>query len=237
MTGNNFNGKVGEEYDLLLMAMPHYGRVQESVGLALKNHFSKIKKERFEVTELGCGTGITTPYILESDPRVVLTCVDKEPIMIDQAKKRKWVRKYGERLRFVVDDSESYFRDLPLDSLDAVASAYMLHNLYDIERPGILKQINNALAPKGIFVNADKVAQDGDEHNYHLKWQLDMLKIYDTIGRQDYRKAWEEHYLFDNQPGIIWREAKLISDFNGAGFKGIKRTFREHMEATFSAIK
>jgi len=237
MAKNGFEGKLGEEYELLLKAIPHYTALEESAGLTLRRNLQDITRDRLKVVEIGCGTGITTPYILEADSRISLTCIDNERIMIDQAKKRTYSTENRNKIRFLVRDAQEYFKSLPQNSLDAVVSAWVLHNIPEDIRSELLQDIYRSLRIGGIFVNADKIAQDGKEHERQLKWQLDRLKVYDTIGRSDYRAEWEAHYKFDNQPGIIWRKSRLISDLSTAGFKVIQKTFRKHMEATYVAKK
>jgi len=237
MGTNTFEGKTGDEYDLLLMSIPHYTQLESSVGKALRKAFTKSRNTNLRVLEIGCGSGITTPHILEADPRTFVTCLDIEPIMIDQARRRDWAKKYAGRIDFVVEDASKYLERTKANSLDAVASAYTLHNLEKDKRRKVVKQIYDALTPEGVFVNADKIAQNGADHNKELRWQLNMFRVYDRIGRRDYREEWEKHYHYDNQPSIIWRERDLMADLRNAGFKHIRRTFRKHMEATYVARK
>lgn len=234
---DRFSGTPGEEYELLLMAYPHYEELQNTVGQSIKETFAESDAKELNILEIGCGTGITSKVLLDSDQRVKLAALDNEEIMLNQAKEKLTDYK-KERVNFVLDDVLHYIENLPDNSLDSVASVLVLHNFKKEFRKKVIEQVYRVLKPGGLFVNGDKYALDDDAmHRKSYEDQVKMFDKYDAIGRSDYKEHWINHYKEDDHVGVIFREAEAKETLKELGFKDIKVIYRQMMEATIQAIK
>ncbi|WP_404381597.1 class I SAM-dependent methyltransferase [Caenispirillum salinarum] len=117
------------------------------------------------VLDLGAGTGLLAAVLLARYPRLAVTLIDGSPDMLEQAGQRfaalaaadgPEAAASKEVARIVGD-----YRTLDLRAggpWDAVVSALSIHHLTDAEKEALYGRIHDALAPGGIFVNADQVA-------------------------------------------------------------------------------
>ncbi|NOX71812.1 MAG: class I SAM-dependent methyltransferase [Candidatus Micrarchaeota archaeon] len=228
-----FSGKIGEEYELFLLACPHCDELEMLVGEIIKNEYNNSDKNVISAVEIGCGLGITTKNILISDSRVNVTAIDNERIMLKQAKEN--LKSYIEdgRLKLIMSDALEFVRSLPDSSFDAIASVFTLHNFEQKYRNELINEIFRVLVPGGLFINADKYARDDNALHYNdLKWQINQfIEKYSGIGRFDLINEWINHYLVDNKDNIIMKEGKSFDILKKSGFRNIKKVYRKHMEA------
>src|SRR5271168_967540 len=82
--------------------------------------------DRFEVLDLGAGTGILSAMIAEAFPKSRLTLFDVTPEMLTIARAR--LKPLGKRVRFVTADFASASQS---QSWDTVVSALAIHHLPD----------------------------------------------------------------------------------------------------------
>ena len=101
------------------------------------------------VLDLGAGTGALAEAILESSPAGTVELIDVDTEMLEQARTR--LARFGGRARFA---EASFFEPLP--RCDGVAASLSLHHIPTLdEKRALYGRIQGALAPGGIFVNAD----------------------------------------------------------------------------------
>lgn len=235
---NRFSGTAGEEYDLLLLAYPHYAELQSTVGRSITETFKNRVIPEIQVLEIGCGTGITSKVLLDSDKRIKLTALDNEQIMLDQAKEKLVEYATEEKVEFVLSDVLKYLEQKPDASLDAVTSVFVLHNFKSDFREKVIKEIFRVLKKDGIFVNGDKFALDDEQaHTDSYDKQIKEFDKYDAIGRTDYKNHWVEHFKEDNAPDVIFKEGEAMEMLKKIGFKDVQLIYREAMEATIAATK
>ncbi|MCK4589695.1 MAG: class I SAM-dependent methyltransferase [Nanoarchaeota archaeon] len=236
MKDNRFTGKTSTEYSLLTKAMPYYDELQQQVGLAIVHHYQNCSKDIIRVLEVGTGTGFTAKAILENEPRAVVTTVDKEQSMLDQA--RKNLEGYVGRVEFIESDALDYLEGLKT-SFDSFASGITLHNFERNSRHRILKLIFGALVPGSLFVNADKYAlDDPNEHRKLLDWQVNQyIKIFLREGKPDLIERWIDHEEYDHQSKILMEEGESIREMEQVGFENIKIIYRNKMHAVLVATK
>lgn len=221
-----------------MLAYPHYAELQNTVGRSVAETFKNRDISEIQVLEIGCGTGITSKVILDSDKRVKLTALDNEQIMLDQAKEKLTKYVSEEKVDFILADVLKYLEQKPDASLDAVTSVFVLHNFKSDFREKVIKEIFRVLKADGIFINGDKFALDDEQaHIDSYNTQVKEFDKYDTIGRTDYKNHWVEHFKEDNAPDVIFKEGEAIEMLKKIGFKDIKVVYRERMEATISASK
>ena len=119
-----------------------YAAAIEAVGL------SERLPER--VLDLGAGTGLLAGFVAQAFPAARLTLLDGAGAMLAQARER-----LGERPSYVVGDLAD---PLPEGPWDAVVSALAIHHLDDAAKRDLFVRVRAAVAPGGVFVNAEQVA-------------------------------------------------------------------------------
>lgn len=227
-----FSGVLGEEYALLLRAIPHYDKLEDTVLFELRKYTQLYsEQDDFEVIEIGCGTGYTTIRILDADPRIHIKAVDSEETMIRQA--REAFADLLERIEFFNSDALKFLSELPKNSVDVIASAFAIHNFAPGYRERFFGEVARVLKIGGLFVNADKYARNDEEaHRKDLNEQIINLS---AIGQEDLERGWKKHYEEDEL--VKFTEAEQVEMLLSLGFKNIEVVFRERMEATISGVR
>ncbi|HKN00465.1 MAG TPA: class I SAM-dependent methyltransferase [Candidatus Binataceae bacterium] len=108
---------------------------------------------RFELLDLGAGTGLLSAMIAEAFPKARLTLFDLTPEMLMIARQR--LKPLGKRVRFVTAD---FAAAAPAKAYDAVVSALAIYHLPDSGKRHLFGDIFKYLTPGGVFINADQVA-------------------------------------------------------------------------------
>ncbi|MFT7616278.1 MAG: tRNA (cmo5U34)-methyltransferase [Candidatus Woesearchaeota archaeon] len=237
MQKKRFHKKLGKDYDLLIAAMPSYEELQNTLGTQIGNHTHAKNSKSLQVLEIGCGTGLTTAQILAADQRLEIDSIDNEPVMLKQAKDD--LASKNNRVTLIQQDALTYLKSAQPQTYDVIASAFTLHNFHHSYRTKVLQQIYRVLKPDGLFVNADKYAQDDlIKHNKELAWQLKQFDdVFLPANRVDLRDEWVKHYEEDNEIEIVMIEGKTIDEMKNMGFKNLKTVWRKHMEAIVVAHK
>ncbi len=109
------------------------------------------KGAHIRVLDLGAGTGILSRMIADAYPNARITLVDISPEMLALARER-----LGEEPRIRYLQANIALLALP-GEFDAVVSALAVHDLKDDEKHVLYSDIHKALAPGGVFVNAEQV--------------------------------------------------------------------------------
>ncbi len=101
------------------------------------------------ILDLGAGTGALAETILASEGDAVVELIDVDPEMLDQARTR--LAQFGDRARFT---RASFFDPLP--RCNGAAASLALHHIPALDdKQDVYRRIHEALAPGGVFVNAD----------------------------------------------------------------------------------
>jgi tRNA (cmo5U34)-methyltransferase len=101
------------------------------------------------ILDLGAGTGLLARMVAGAQPQAQLTLLDGAPAMLDQAR-----GVLGDGADYVVADLAD---PLPEGPWCAIVSALAIHHLEHPEQAELLRRVHAALAPGGIFVNAEQV--------------------------------------------------------------------------------
>ena len=233
---DRFSGPISDEYPLWRLARPYLHEVHDAVSKRVRG-FVASQNRRILAVDVGCGDGEITKILLESG-NVDVVAIDNEPKMIEQAQARlsKWVEEG--RLEIIQKDALHYLADCPSNHFDIVASGYVYHNMPACFREEVLREALRTLRSSGIFINADKYAQEGEAHYHALRWQ--MKKFFDVFGgagKVDLLREWVFHYLDDEYTDKFMPEAQAIESMQRMGFTRIETIFRRHMDAIVIAQK
>jgi len=141
--------------------VPDYDAFYGSAVAALDLAGREIRR----VLDLGAGTGLLAAHIAAARPDVRFTLLDGATSMLDRAREA-----FGDRATYVVADLAD---QLPAGGpWDAIVSALAIHHLDDARKRELFARVHAALAPGGVFVNAEQVAGptalfDDAYHRWH----------------------------------------------------------------------
>jgi tRNA (cmo5U34)-methyltransferase len=102
------------------------------------------------ILDLGAGTGLLARAVAEAHPGASLTLLDGSPAMLAEARAA-----LGDVAHYVTGDLAD---ELPPGPWDAVVSALAIHHLDDAGKRGLFARVHAALAPGGVFVDAEQVS-------------------------------------------------------------------------------
>ena len=173
------------------------------------------------ILDVGAGTGLLSALMLAKFPSAYLTLMDISENMLDVARERFADRK---NIRFITGDYSTTDLGGPYD---IVCSALSIHHLEPEGKRILFHRIFAALAPGGMFVNADQA--DG-ETLYHRKrnleyWneflrsgplndgqQLEILKRRDTLDKNEklsVQLSWLHECGFSDVD-VVWKNRTFI---------------------------
>lgn len=233
-----FSGVIGQEYDLLKLICPFATEMSRLVGTKL-GELAATQAQSFQAVELGGGTGITTLAILSAHPGLKVLSIDNEPTMQRQAQQslKAWVDEG--RLSFSGDDALTALINMPSNSVDAIGSAYTLHNFECTYRQQVIQEIFRVLKPGAWFVNGDRYALDDiDAHTRATQQEVaGYFKVLTGIERLDVLEHWIIHLFSDESENHVMREAVARQQMSEAGLQQIEFSSRLAVNALMTAIK
>ncbi len=225
---------IVNDYDLWRTIDPDYDALHERLIFRLKEEISRVREEiarRHEepiwVLEIGCGTGHTSRLILDADPRIRLSAVDKSRGMVEKAEATLSDWRYRERVNVWHGDMRDI---LPrLIKFHFVLSAFTFHNFPPAERADVFRLAASKLLPGGLFLNGDKIALD-KKSEYLWTWQrvLKRLEIIKDTHPEAYA-FWKKHEEDDDRIRLTERGHRL--HLKKAGLSEVVLTDRVGMNA------
>ena len=233
-----FSGVIGEDYDMLNLICPFATKMSHLVGETLHD-YAAPKSEKLTVVELGGGTGITTLALLNAGENTQILSVDNEPVMQNQAKKslNAWVE--NEQLTFSQNDALTALQNLPDASVDAIASAYTLHNFPNNYRAEVINEMFRVLKSGGKFINGDRYALDDiSQHTRTIQDEVaGYFRVLRAENKLDLLEHWIIHLFNDESENHVMRETVALEQLQTAGFVDIHLTHRVAVNALVTAIK
>jgi ubiquinone/menaquinone biosynthesis C-methylase UbiE len=231
-----FSGKLSDDYPLWRLARPFLDEVHDIVAGELRN-FTRTRKPPLHALDIGMGGGAIAKLLLH-DAKLDVVGVDNEPKMLEQARKGLSAALASGRLKIALDDALQFLAGQPPQSIDVIASGYVLHNLTADYRDRLYGEIWRVLAPSGILINADKYAQEGEAHRQALRWQLGLF--FDVLGsheKYDTLREWVLHYAEDEAGDRVMPEAEAMARLERLGFTSVAIVYRRYMDAVLVARK
>jgi tRNA (cmo5U34)-methyltransferase len=124
------------------------------------------------VLDLGAGTGLVSAAVLAAYPATRIVLLDASGPMLTEAQER-----LGDAVDAVhVTDMRA---PLPAGPFAAIVSGLAIHHLEDGDKRTLFARVHDALAPGGVFVNAEQVAAPSLELNdvYTERWIADCRRL------------------------------------------------------------
>ncbi len=112
----------------------------------------KPTKAPLAILDLGCGTGLEIPALLEAAPGARLTCLDLSRAMLASLRE-KYPRQ--ETMRLI---QASYLElDFGRELFDVILSSMTFHHLLPEAKQSLYQRIFNALKPGGSYIEGDYI--------------------------------------------------------------------------------
>ncbi|WP_433354703.1 class I SAM-dependent methyltransferase [Micromonospora saelicesensis] len=176
-----------------------------------------------EVLDLGAGTGLLSLLLSAAVPGVRLTLVDGAPAMLARATDQLDARSVPHRT--VHADLAD---ELPPGRYDAVVSALAIHHLDDAGKRALYRRAAAALAPGGVFVNAEQVAGPTTEldRRYDEVW----LERITELGASPDEIAASQERMRHDRPATVADQCRWLAE---AGLVDVDCYFKEWRFAVF----
>jgi tRNA (cmo5U34)-methyltransferase len=221
---DHFEGEAPVFDELILRLIPDYRGMIE----ALVRSLPFAADAPIRVIDLGCGTGTVGRCVSERFPSAQVTCMDVAEAMIAAAREKLSA---CARPRFLVGDFAAGDLGGPYE---AVVSSLALHHIEDAAaKLAMYRRIHAALAPGGVFVNAD-VVLGGDERlsaHYVARWAEWMAG---NVGWDEVRSKWMPTYEAEDRPARLLDHLDWLRT---AGFAGVDVIWKRDNFAVFSGTR
>jgi len=228
MNTNNFSDTLVEEYDLFGKVFPFHDELQQAIPESLKNHFIGDANEGSSLTflDIGAGYGFTTKLVAKEFPKAkfILNEFDKELL----SRADNYLESYNYEKK--VGDIEEIIKTIPDQSIDAVYTAWVIHNFPPEKRAKLFSEIARITKSNGVFVALEKVGNTGEQRTKDLSQAIvDLYPFVTKYNRPDLFIEWVKHDLRDEESDLVFTDdenEKLLSD-NGFDWKYAKHILLE----------
>jgi ubiquinone/menaquinone biosynthesis C-methylase UbiE len=149
--------------------------------------FTRRDQRTLRLIDLGCGTGRFLDLVKQAWPRLPLLGLDLSEAYIRHA--RHFLRRRS-RINFVVANAEAI--PVPDNTVDAVTSIFMVHELPSKVRRVVIKECERVLKPGGRLILLDSL-QSGDDPAYD-----GLLERFP----QNYHEPYYRSYVTEDFPAI-----------------------------------
>jgi tRNA (cmo5U34)-methyltransferase len=208
----NFSQRTREYDEWIRKVIPHYDEMLDRLVEA-----AVVDGGGARVIDLGCGTGTLSEKFLGAHQGVDMTCLDMTEAMLDLARSRLRDR---QNVRYVVADLYDFHFNGPYDMI--ISSLALHHLVTDEDKRALYRRVFEALAPQGMFLNADIVlashprVQDLNMERWkrYMRSQLPQDEIDNVILPRHYQEdsparlvdhlRWLEQAGFD-RVDVVWK--------------------------------
>jgi ubiquinone/menaquinone biosynthesis C-methylase UbiE len=209
------NKSFVEEYDLYGKVYPYHDELQQAIPDTLEKYFENQNTSSLRFLDIGAGYGFTTKLVAEKFPQAhfILNEFDRELL----AKSDEYLKTFS--IEKLIGDVEDVIKKVPDQSLDAVYSAWVLHNFPPNKRAIVMKEIARVLKSGGVFVGLDKVGNINEQRTKDLVQTIIELEPFvSRYNRPDLYLEWIKHELRDEEPDRIFTDDENEQYFRENGF-------------------
>lgn len=162
------------------------------------------------VVDLGAGTGLLASMVAAAHPRASLTLVDVSEAMLERARER--LAGAAPRVRVWVAD----FTAARLPPCDAFVSALAIHHVEGEGKRTLFRRAFEALAPGGVFVNADQMlgATPELDRAQWLRWEREAR----ALGSDDAEIGRARERMREDRPSTLRDQLTWLRE---AGFRDV----------------
>jgi tRNA (cmo5U34)-methyltransferase len=177
------------------------------------------------ILDIGAGTGLMSGFVMQKVGAASLFLLDESAEMTDKALIR--LEKF-KPTRFL----QSMTEPLPEMKFNAVVSSVAIHHLTNEEKRGLYGRIFHALAPGGIFVNAEQVLGETDwEESLYDEMHIGGAR---TLGSDEEEiRAARERMSYDRSATL----AEQVTWLREIGFQRVGTFFQWGRFAVFAGWK
>jgi ubiquinone/menaquinone biosynthesis C-methylase UbiE len=218
------NKKFIEEYDLFGKVFPFHDELQAAIPESLEKHFQNTEPLSF--LDIGAGYGFTTKLVAEKFPNAHFILNEFDDNLLSQSD--EYLKDFSIDKR--LGDIEEVIKSIPDGTLDAVYTAWVIHNFPQEKRSVIYKEIARVLKPNGLFVALEKVGNTGEQRVADLAQAIiDLEPFISKYNRPDLFIEWVKHDLRDEEADLVFtddEQEKYLTE-NGFTWEYIKHILLE----------
>ncbi len=216
MIENNFSDTLVEEYDLFGKVFPFHDELQDTIPSSLKEHFPNTDDNTLTFLDIGAGYGFTTKLVAEVFPNAKFILNEYDAELISRAD--AYLGKYNYEKK--VGDIEEIIKQIPDSSIDAVYTAWVIHNFPPAKREVIYKEVSRVLKPGGVFVALEKVGNTGPQRQKDLAQAIiDLEPFISKYNRPDLFIEWVKHNLRDEELDLVFTDDENETLLKNNGFQ------------------
>jgi len=184
MTAYRWNASAfAEGYDAAAPEIhPFYVAVQDEIVQLLVAHAAKSPNGKYQVVDIGGGSGRLIEKVLTTMPQACATIVDQSEPFLAIAERR--LQRFADRVTFVVSRLQDDWSAKLTSKPQAIISTSAIHHLEPAEKQALYQQVFDALETRGLFLNGDEVRPPGDaDYQAVLEWWADFMRAGMASGR------------------------------------------------------
>ncbi len=202
--------------------------MQQTIPQSLKERFvdNSDNGASFTFLDIGAGYGFTTKMVAQEFPQASFILNEFDGDLLSRAD--NYLENYKHEKK--VGDIEEIIKTIPDQSIDAVYTAWVIHNFPPEKRAKLFSEIARIIKPKGVFVALEKVGNTGEQRLKDLSQAIvDLYPFVTKYNRPDLFIEWVKHDLRDEEPDLVFTDdenEKLLND-NGFEWKYVKHILLE----------
>jgi ubiquinone/menaquinone biosynthesis C-methylase UbiE len=185
MSKNNFSDSLVEEYDLFGKVFPFHDELQQAIPQSLKEHFSDDSNGGASLIflDIGAGYGFTTKLVANEFPKAKFILNEFDGELLSRAD--AYLETYNHEKK--VGDIEEIIKTIPDNSIDAVYTAWVIHNFPPQKRETIFSEIARVLKTNGVLLLWKRLEISANsEQKIFLKQSLIYIHLLQNIIDQIY---------------------------------------------------
>ena len=225
------------KYDDLCLRMHNFQLAQKRLAELIEVRRQARDIPQLELLEIGCGTGITTEFVLSGVSVAFVDAIEPDQLMVECSKKRMGNDLFKKMVRFYPDEASTFCRKARQEgrTWDCVYSGFTLHNLDRSEQQEIVTNCAAVLRPGGLFAMADYAIPAGDDRIAAFKEHIDELfDILVPTEAFNVLRGWVTHSLDDMRESRVQDEQRVVEMLQHANLKNITATTCGALEMIFS---